>query len=36
MNTKLRPEAKNDFEIDSFKVMNNIIFEKNNGKWKRV
>ena len=28
MNTKLRPEAKNDFKIDFFKVMNNSIFEK--------
>ena len=31
MNTKLRPEAKKDFEEDLFKLMNNSIFGKNNG-----
>ena len=28
MNTKLRTEAKNDFENDVFKLMNNSVFEK--------
>ena len=28
MNTKKRTEAKNDFENDFFKLMNNFVFEK--------
>ena len=36
MNTKLRMEAKNDFEKDFFKLMNKYVFGKNYGKCKKA
>ena len=36
MKTELRTEAKNDFEKDFFKLINNTIFGEKNGKCKKV